>query len=377
MVPEGDSGIGPAEPARTPVRASRRYVSLLVGSLSVITLVCVTLLLPVPYVVLSPSPSFNTLGDFGGKPMITFGKDVKTYPTTGAIDFTTVAVTRPETHLSLVDAMVAYFDPGKEVVRRRAIYPEGESAKTSEKVSRLLFTSAQYSARVAAVRAAGYKVPIVPVVQEVTKGYPAEGHLRRGDVLVRIDGEHMRSSLDAFTAIGIKKPGDRIAITYKRSGALHTVKLRAAANPENRKRARIGITMATPKLPFKVDFHTGSKIGGSSAGTMFALAIYDRLTPGSLTGGRHVAGTGTIELDGTVGPIGGVRQKMIGAAQNGATVFLVPAGNCADAALDADARGRVHGMRLVRINTLDSAIRSVGALAKDPKARVPQCGDHK
>lgn len=356
------------------VRASRRYVSLLVGSLSLITLVCVTLLLPVPYVVLSPSPAFNTLGEFGGKPMITFPKNVKTYPATGAIDFTTVAVTRPEAHLTLVDAIVAYFDPAKAVVRRRAVYPVGESAETSEKVSKMLFTSAQYSARVAAVRAAGYKVPIVPVVQEVTKGYPADGRLRRGDVLVKIDGETMRSSLDAFTAIGIKKPGDRIAVTYRRDGVLKTVKLKAAANPENRKRARIGITMATPKLPFKIDFHTGSKIGGSSAGAMFALAIYDRLTPGSLTGGKHVAGTGTIELDGSIGPIGGVRQKTVGAARNGATVFLVPASNCADAALDADAKGRVHGMRLVRIDTLDSAITSVAALAKDPRAKVPQCG---
>jgi PDZ domain-containing protein len=239
----------------------------------------------------------------------------------------------------------------------------------------MLFTSAQYSARVAAVRAAGYKVPIVPVVREVTKGYPAEGRLQPGDVLVKIDGKKMRSSLDAFTAIGVKKPGDRIAITYKRGAELRTVKLKAAANPEDRKRARIGITMATPKLPFAIDFHTGSKIGGSSAGAMFALAIYDRLTPGSLTAGKHVAGTGTIELDGSIGPIGGVRQKAIGAARNGATIFLVPADNCADAALDVDRQGRLHGMRLVRINTLDSAIKSLGALAKDPKANVPQCGE--
>jgi PDZ domain-containing protein len=356
------------------MQVSRRYVSLLVGSLSLITLVSVTLLLPVPYVVLSPSPAFNTLGEFDGKPMITFPKNVRTYPTTGAIDFTTVAVTRPEARLTLADAIAAYFSPGREVIRRGAIYPKGESADVSEKVSRMLFTSAQYSARVAALRAAGYKVPIVPVVRQVTKGYPAYGRLQRGDVLLKINGRTMKSSLDAFTAIGVKKPGDRITITYRRGSATHTVKLTAAANPDDRKRARIGITMATPKLPFKIDFHIGSKIGGSSAGAMFALGIYDRLTPGALTGGRHVAGTGTIELDGSVGPIGGVRQKTVGAARNGATIFLVPRADCSDAALDVDRHGRVHGMRLVRIDTLDSAITSVRALAKDPDARVPQCG---
>lgn len=365
--------VAPAGPERVS-GTSRRYISLLVASLSLIALVCVTLLLPVPYVVLSPSPAFNTLGTFDGKPMISFPKDVKTYATKGAIDFTTVAVTRPDAHLSLADAMVAYFSPGKEVVRRSAIYPDGESAEDSEKVSKLLFESAQYSARVAALRAAGYNVRIVPVVRTVTKGYPVDGVLRRGDVLVKIDGKRMKSSLDVFTAVAMKKPGDRISITYRRGGEQKTVKVKAAANPDDPKRARVGITMATPKIPFKIDFRTGSKIGGSSAGAMFALGIYDRLTPGALTGGRHIAGTGTIELDGTVGPIGGVRQKTVGAAKNGASVFLVPAGNCADAALDADRRGRVHGMRLVRIDTLEDAIKAVGDLAKDPKATVPRCG---
>lgn len=353
---------------------NRRFATLLVASLSLIVLFCVTLLLPVPYVVLSPSPAFNTLGDFEGKPMITFGKQTKTYPTKGEIDFTTVAVTRPEAKLSLLDAMISYFTPGKEVVKRKAIYPEDESAKTSEKVSQMLFTSAQYSARVAAVRAAGYDVPIVPTVEETTKGYPADGRLQTGDVLVKVDGETMKSSLDAFAAIGSKKPGDVLTIVYRRDGKLDTVKLKAAANPDDRKRARIGITMATPKIPFPIDFHLGSKIGGSSAGAMFALGIYDRLTPGALTGGRHIAGTGTIELDGTVGPIGGVRQKTVGASRNGATVFLVPGDNCADAALDRDDDGRVHGMRLVRIDTLNDAITAVRALAKNPNAKVKECG---
>jgi PDZ domain-containing protein len=106
---------------------------------------------------------------------------------------------------------------------------------------------------------------------------------------------------------------------------------------------------------------------------MFALAIYDRLTPGALTGGKHIAGTGTIKVDGTVGPIGGIRQKSIGAASGGATIFLVPAKNCADVLLDADRRGRVHGMQVVRVTKLNDAIVALEALAKDPEAKVPAC----
>jgi PDZ domain-containing protein len=123
----------------------------------------------------------------------------------------------------------------------------------------------------------------------------------------------------------------------------------------------------------KIDFNISSRIGGSSAGMMFALAIYDRLTPGQLTGGKHIAGTGTIEVDGSVGPIGGIRQKTIGAASGGATIFLAPAKNCADAMLDADRQGRVHGMQVVRVVTFKEAITALDRLAKDPEAKVPVC----
>ena len=121
-------------------------------------------------------------------------------------------------------------------------------------------------------------------------------------------------------------------------------------------------------FPIKITNNVGQQVGGPSAGAMFALAIYDRLTPGSLTGGRVVAGTGEIAPDGTVGPIGGIRQKIAGAADDGAKVFLVPAANCAEAADGDD-----HGMRLVEVSKLDDAIGSLEKLAKDPQASVPQC----
>ena len=357
-------------------RVSRRYVNLLVASLSLIALGCVTLLLPVPYVVLSPSVAFNTLGEFDGHQMITFPKNVKTYETTGALDFTTVLVSQPDAHVSLVEAMDAYFSDGSEVVRRRSIYPEGESATASEAASRLLFKTAQDAAKVAALRAMDRKVPTVPAVYIVEKGFPAYGKLRVGDLIRAADGRDNLTVSQFVQIVRAKKPGQSVTIRYERKGKSGTVKVATRRDPKPPHRARIGISpveMYEPSKALKINFHTGSRIGGSSAGMMFALAIYDRLTPGALTGGKHVAGTGTIRVDGMVGPIGGIRQKSIGAASAGATIFLVPAKNCADVMLDADRLGRVHGMQVVRVAKLNDAIVALNRLAKDPKANVPAC----
>jgi len=357
-------------------RVSRRYVNLLVTSLSLVTLACVTLLLPVPYVVMSPSAAFNTLGEFDGREMITFPKDVKTYEATGALDFTTVLVSQPGAHVSLAEAMSAYFSDGPEVVRRSSIYPKGESVEDSAATSRLLFKSAQDAAKVAALRAMDRRVPTVPAIYRVEKGFPAYGKLRVGDLIRAADGRKNLTVSQFVQLVRAKKPGQSVTLAYERNGKPGTVTVATRRDPKPPHNARIGVApveMYEPGKAMDIQFHTGSRIGGSSAGMMFALAIYDRLTPGSLTGGKHIAGTGTIAVDGTVGPIGGVRQKSIGAAGAGATIFLVPAKNCADVMLDADRRGRVYGMQTVRVTKLKDAIVALEALAKDPKAKVRAC----
>jgi len=141
------------------------------------------------------------------------------------------------------------------------------------------------------------------------------------------------------------------------------------ADPKDKSVPRVGISIGVKySYPFDVNNNVGTDVGGPSAGTMFALAIYDKLTPGSLTGGKKVAGTGEITPDGTVAPIGGVRQKMAGAAKAHVSIFLVPAANCAEAADGDD-----HGLKLVKISKLKDAISSLEALAKNPDATVPSC----
>ena len=121
-------------------------------------------------------------------------------------------------------------------------------------------------------------------------------------------------------------------------------------------------------LPFPVTVTIDPRIGGPSAGLMFSLAIYDTLTPGSLTGGGRVAGTGEIAADGTVGAIGGIQQKIVGAREDGAELFLVPADNC------EDTKGAHNGdMRLVRVDTFDTAKSALEAWAEDHDAKLPSC----
>jgi PDZ domain-containing protein len=322
-----------------------------------------------------PGPTFNTLGEFDGKPMLAFGRGTKTYKDGGTINFTTVLVSGVDARVTLFDAMAGYFTEDTAVVPRNLLYREGESSKQSKQESQQQLTSSKDSSTVAALRAAGYTVPEQAIVAAIVKKAPAVGKLHVGDEVVEAAGRKVASAQAVVKAVATKKPGDNVTVVVRRKGTLRSVTMKTVADPADRKKPRIGVLLASKfTYPIKVSNQVGTRIGGPSAGGMFALAIYDRLTPGSLTGGKHIAGTGEIKPDGTIGPIGGIRQKMAGAANEGATIFLVPSANCADAAGAADDDGRVHGMRLVRITKLKDAIASLQALASDPKATIPGCG---
>jgi PDZ domain-containing protein len=152
-----------------------------------------------------------------------------------------------------------------------------------------------------------------------------------------------------------------VKITIRRAGKDQTVQVRTIAAPagsgSNAGKPVVGVLLGEDhSFPFNVKISVGD-VGGPSAGLMFSLGIYDKLTPGSLTGGTFVAGTGTIDADGKVGPIGGIQQKMIAARQAGAGVFLTPKDNCAEAVANAP-----KGLRLVEADTMHNAIVSLDAL---------------
>jgi PDZ domain-containing protein len=158
-----------------PSTLSCRYTTMVVAAVSLIVLTSVALLIPVPYVTMSPGPAFDTLGSpriTGGKPLLTFGDDVKTYPTTGSLDFTTVSVTRPDSHLSIVDAITSYADKDVAVVPKSLLYPEDVTAKQSNAQSAAQLDSSKDASKVAGLRAAGYRVTGRPVIAGVVKGGP-------------------------------------------------------------------------------------------------------------------------------------------------------------------------------------------------------------
>ncbi len=352
-----------------PAVPSRRYLTIVVASLSLIALSCVAFLVPVPYVTMRPGPAFDTLGEFSGKPMITFGKDAKTYPTKGSLDFTTVSVTRAQSRLSLAEAFEAYFADDTSVVPRSFIYREGESAKDAKAEGQAQLASSKDASRVAGLRAAGYTVPEVTAIDSVSKDGAARGVLRRGDLVRSVDGRQMSTAESVVAAIGKVDPGDPVTIGYTRDGEKESVEIVTRPDSKDEQKPLIGVGLRSKfEFPITITNNVGEQVGGPSAGTMFALAIYDRLTPGALTAGRVVAGTGEITPDGTIGPIGGIRQKIAGAADDGAEIFLVPAPNCAEAVDGGD-----HGLRLVEVSTLENAIDALETLAKDPKAKVTSC----
>ena len=212
-------------------------------------------------------------------------------------------------------------------------------------------------------------MPSTPRIAAVLADGAAAKVLEADDLVRSVDGAKVTSSEETVQAVGTHKPGDSIALAITRDGKDQTVRVTAAADPQDPTVPRLGVTLGTAyDFPIKIDNNVGRQIGGPSAGTMFALAIYDKLTPGALTGGLKVAGTGEISAEGVVGSIGGIQQKIAGASAAGAKIFLVPAPNC-DEALDGDTKG----LKLVKIEMLDDAISSLETLSKNPKATVPAC----
>jgi len=328
-----------------------RTWTLLVGIALLLTLAGVGSALPVPYVALGPGPTFDTLGAAGGKPVIA----VKGRPTSeseGQLNLTTVSVSDG---LDLASAVRGWLDRSYAVVPRELIIPPGRSREQVDQDNAAAFEESQTSAQTAALAELGF--PAQVLVEEVSEDSPARSTLRAGDVLTSVDGQPVTSRSQLVEMISSRRPGDEVTIGYTRGGREATARLRTTASPEDAARAVIGVTVdVRQRAPFTVDFAL-EDVGGPSAGLMFALGLVDKLTPADLTGGLFIAGTGEIDDDGDVGPIGGIRQKLLAARRAGATVFLVPAGNCAEARGGAPA-----GLRLVRVQTLDGALSALEQL---------------
>ena len=349
---------------------NRRSVAslLAVGLLAV--LVVVGARMPVPYVTVSPGPTIDVLGDNGGKPIVQV-EGHKTYPTDGQLRLTTVSVTNPESHLTLMDTLWAWMRSDRDVLPAEAMYPKNTSAEQDHAESAAQMVSSQDTAIAAALSELGYKLPTHVEITGVTPGGPSDGKLEPRDRITSVNGTDITDMNDLLGALGQVKPGDTVEIGVRRGGDDKTFQITTAPAQDDKSRAVIGVLVGVGyDFPFDVRVRIDQSIGGPSAGLIFALSVYDTLTPGALTDGHTVAGTGTIAPDGTVGPIGGIREKIIAAARAGAKLFFVPAANC-DSAEKAPIEG--SDMQLVRADTMHSAVTSLKKYDDDPNADLPRC----
>lgn len=351
---------------RSVAALSRRVRTLSIAGALFVVLLILALTMPVPYVVLSPGPTLNTLGtDDAGHAIIVFhGR--KPARTTGHLNLTTVSVSGNS--ITPFQAVAGWLLHDEVVVPRTSVYPPGVSEKQTNQQNTQQFQQSQDSATAAAFCELGY--PNGFGVIDVVADGPSHNVLHPGDQFVSVDGTPAtsRSALDRILA-GLA-PGTKIPLVVKRAG--RTVRLRVTLGTPPRESGvhRGGYLGVVPDntclAPFAVDLGLGNEIGGPSAGLMFALGIIDKVGRSDLTGGRFVAGTGTITAKGKVGAIGGIALKMIAARNKGASVFLAPAGNC------SDVRGATPaGLRVVKVARLHQAVTDLLRIkAGEP---VPHC----
>lgn len=325
---------------------------------------------PVPYTAFSPGPTVNVLGKNGKLDIISVAGRTS-YRDEGGLRLTTVIPTGPDDKVNLPQLVTAWIDPDRSVYPYEAIYPPTATQRSVREESSVQMVSSQDNAVAAALSALKIPYETAVKVADVTKDGPADGKLETGDTVLAVNGK-LVDSVDSLTGTIRPLPvGSPVTVTVRRDGSDLEKKLTTVAAPDTPKSSAVRVSIAPGyEFPFDVDLNLSDNIGGPSGGLMFATGIYDVLTPASLTGGKVIAGTGEIDAQGQVGEIGGIQQKLVGAQADGARLFLVPAGNCAEALggnYDPDK------MRLVKVSTLEEAIADVQAWVKDPDAKLARC----
>ncbi|MFH8464655.1 PDZ domain-containing protein [Streptomyces sp. NPDC017991] len=359
----------------------RRTATMLASTLMLIALLCAGVFINVPYSEMSPGPTVNTLGEHDGEPVLRItGR--KTYPTSGHLNMTTVRVTSADYNMNLVEAVYGWLAHDNKVVPHDTLYPDGKTEEQSTQENAEEFSQSQESAKVAALKEIDVPVKSWVIVSTVVKDTPAEGRLHAGDVIKAVDGTPVKAYEDVAKLVTKHKAGEKVVFTVvpakeqaaaekekKTATRTEDVTLTTAKSQDSGEdRAIVGIEAGTDhSFPFTIDIKLAD-VGGPSAGLMFALGIVDKLTPGSLTGGKFVAGTGTITDEGKVGPIGGIEMKTVGARAKGAQYFLTPKDNCAAAARDVP-----DGLTLVKVDTIDDAVSALKDIRGGDTDDLPKC----
>ena len=362
-------------PAPAPRRRLSGRASVGVWALAVALVALLVLtFLPTAYVIQRQGPVVNTLGSAENAegedvPLISIS-GAETYPADGSLDLTTVQVigNREQTP-SWFELAMAWFDPAKAVLPIEQIYPEGTTTEQRNEESAALMVDSQKEATAAALTELGYDVRPHVSVYGFSRDSAAAGILQEDDRIVSADGTAIETTQQLRDVINAGE-GDPVTLVVRRAGEDVTETVTPTRTEDDGKTVwLIGVTTSHDyDFPIDVTIQL-DRIGGPSAGQMFALGIIDTLTPGELTGGEHIAGTGTIDAAGAIGPIGGIRQKLYGAEDAGADYFFAPEENCDEVV------GHIPGdLRVVSVATLEDSLDALEAIRSGEGVdELPRC----
>ena len=344
-------------PKATPAQRKWRWGSSLVAAAVILTVALTAT--PAPYVIERPGPTFDTLGTVSIDDPDTEKKQkvflisidgATTYPTTGKLNLLTVYVTgSPDSMLSWGDVIVSWFDESRAVLPIDAVFPPDEDSDERREQDTALMVNSQQDAIAAALAHEGYDVVRGITVAGFADESPAKDVLRVDDIIQTVNGIRPTSVQQLRDLIAEVGAGNVMSAQILRDDTPVDVLLTPYANDEGDVVLGIGAGVAFD-FPFDVTIRLDD-VGGPSAGMMFALGIIDKLTPGDITSGLNISGTGTIDPDGNVGPIGGIRQKLFGAQGIGSPFFLAPADNC-----DQVVGHIPDGLAVFAVSTLDEAL---------------------
>ncbi|MDQ1548012.1 MAG: Lon-like protease [Actinomycetota bacterium] len=315
--------------------------------------------IPSSYVIEEPGPVYNTIGttqvDSKTVPVLTIS-GAKTYPTSGALDMLTVNIEGdPDNRPNWSEIVTAYLDPSKAVTPIDEIYAPQETVEQSNKEGTAEMVDSQQQATAAALFEQHIPFTSTVTVDSTQKGSPAAVELQAGDILRTVNGKKFVDADQLHQLILDNGTDKAITVAFSRKGVDHSAQITPEATKSGPFLGVFLFEKYTFPFPVKVQLQD---VGGPSAGMMFALGIIDKLTPGELNGGKHVAGTGTISAYGVVGAIGGIRQKMYGARAAGATYFLAPASNC------NEVRGHIPaGLTVYATSTLHQSVVDLQTIA--------------
>ena len=352
-------------------RIGTRAITMVGSGLTALVLLVAMLLVPVPYAVEASGPTFNTLGEVAEHPLISVD-GAQTYPEDeGQLRLTTVtSAGGPGFPVTAGSVLRGWLAEDMVVQPAEAVFAPEVTEEQRSQMAAQQMASSQQNATVSALTALGYDVPAVLTVTEPVSGSGAVGQVQHGDVITDLrtpEGAHAITTYqDLSDALAATEPGTVVTMTVDRGGEPTDLEIRTGDDGQGG--SVLGVYL-NAEFDYPIDVHIEiDNVGGPSAGTMFALGIIDLLTPGPMAGGHVVAGTGTITPDGQVGPIGGIRLKLLGAVRDGAEYFLAPASNCAEVV------GHVpEGLQVIRVATLAEAQEAVQAIADGTAADLPGC----